>query len=757
MSNEKKILGEAQGHNGLIQYEIDVNDNKINDLKILKHSETGGIFGQVIEKLKDSVVEQQSFDVDAVSGATDMTQSILDSAKEAVNKEGVQLTPHLKPKKGKETQYYNTDVVVIGGGEAGLVAGARALKLGKKVILVEKNGYLGGATILNGSNVTGTGSKVSAAIFGDNGDSPARLAEDTSRESKNTNYPDMTNLMVQNIGPAIDFISAFADLHYQKAQTQTVEHSVERQIELPSASSYEFIDKVSKAFEANGGQILLDTKVIRMLKDANNQVSGVIAEHNGDLVVVAAKSVVLASGGYGANQAMRGEESKGIDYYGPMTATGDAYAFNEGLDLKTHDMGWYKIYPHGVETEPGIAKLTTYASKKSTDLGGIYVNSEGHRIVNESAPYTDFRDAILAQPDRIAYMLMDERTWKEVHELLVLHDFQEKELQKFFDEKGQSPVFVKGSLAEVAAEAGVNYGELQKTVDEYQKNAAEGVDPEFHRDAKFLHPFEGDVFYLVEQRGRFATTLGGYSVDTRTLQLVNKDDEDVPNYFAAGEVAGGANGHDSMPSMMNTWGISSGYFAGLQASQNADQRDQTPASELPTLALVVGTNASKTYNRMLARYMKDMFYLKAKIDVLEIKDVPMFNEDLVKDEPAAVTEIADKIEAADGVIIATPEYDHAVPAALKSVLEWLSCERHSLKDKKVMIVGASLGIQGTVRAQTNLRQVLDSPGVDAFVMPGHEFMMAKAPTQFDENESINNYGTMSFLDFCFSSFLSFLK
>lgn len=338
-----------------------------------------------------------------------------------------------------------------------------------------------------------------------------------------------------------------------------------------------------------------------------------------------------------------------------------------------------------------------------------------------------------------------------------MHDFQEKELQKFFDEKGQSPVFVKGSLAEVAAEAGVNYGELQKTVDEYQKNAAEGVDPEFHRDAKFLHPFEGDVFYLVEQRGRFATTLGGYSVDTRTLQLVNKDDEDVPNYFAAGEVAGGANGHDSMPSMMNTWGISSGYFAGLQASQNADQRDQTPASELPTLALVVGTNASKSYNRMLARYMKDMFYLKAKIDVLEIKDVPMFNEDLVKDEPAAVTEIADKIEAADGVIIATPEYDHAVPAALKSVLEWLSCERHSLKDKKVMIVGASLGIQGTVRAQTNLRQVLDSPGVDAFVMPGHEFMMAKAPTQFDENESINNYGTMSFLDFCFSSFLSFLK
>lgn len=86
-------------------------------------------------------------------------------------------------------------------------------------------------------------------------------------------------------------------------------------------------------------------------------------------VNIKARSVVLAAGGHGANQKMRGTESEGIDYYGPMTSTGNAYQFNGDLDLQTHDLGWYKLYPHGVEVEPGVAKLTTYASETSNWYG----------------------------------------------------------------------------------------------------------------------------------------------------------------------------------------------------------------------------------------------------------------------------------------------------------------------------------------------------------------------------------------------------
>lgn len=144
--------------------------------------------------------------------------------------------------------------------------------------------------------------------------------------------------MTANIGSAIDFISDFADLHYQKSQTQTPEHSIARQVELPSASSYEFIEKVSQAFTAKGGEIRLGARVEKIKRDEQGTIIGLIAETKTATLDINCRSIVLA--------------------------TGDAYSFTEELNLSTHDLGWYKIYPHGVEVEPGIAKLTTYASKK---------------------------------------------------------------------------------------------------------------------------------------------------------------------------------------------------------------------------------------------------------------------------------------------------------------------------------------------------------------------------------------------------------
>ena len=84
-----------------------------------------------------------------------------------------------------------------------------------------------------------------------------------------------------------------------------------------------------------------------------------------------------------------------------------------------------------------------------------------------------------------------------------------------------------------------------------------------------------------------------------------------------------------------------------------------------------------------------------------------------------------KITRADGVIIATPEHNHTISASLKSVLEWLSFEVHPFENKPVMIVGASYYDQGTSRAQVHLRKILDAPGVNAYTLPGNEFLLGK--------------------------------
>lgn len=136
---------------------------------------------------------------------------------------------------------------------------------------------------------------------------------------------------------------------------------------------------------------------------------------------------------------------------------------------------------------------------------------------------------------------------------------------------------------------------------------------------------------------------------------------------------------------------------------------------------IVGTNSERSTNRKLLRFMAEHFAPQAAIEVLEIKDLPAFDEPENKTAPAAVTAFSKKIAAADGVIIATPEYNHTIPAPLGSALEWIAYTSRVLVNKPVMIVGCSLGALGTSRAQAHLRQILDAPELKARVMPGTEF------------------------------------
>lgn len=575
---KQTIKAQADGRNGQIDFEIDLENNKISDVKVTKNSETPAIFNQAFGKLKKNIIDNQSFDVDAVSGASLMTQAMLDSGKKALAENNIALDGK-KPEVVHEERQLNVDVAVIGSGMAGLMAASRALSMGKKVVVLEKNGYLGGATILNGSNVVGTGSKVSAELFGETAkkDSPNRLVQDITRECRGTNYPMLSKLLANNIGRAVDFITEFANLTYQKAETQTVEHSVNRQIEMPSESSYELVTKVAEAFEKKGGQIILDARVEKLNKDKASKLVSLTAEGKHQTINVNFKSLVLAAGGWGARDYQAHKTD--IPYYGPMTSTGDYFDFAKNMNLVTRNLDWYKVYPHGLEVEPGIAKLTTYSTKEATDMGAIFVNTDGKRIVNESAPYTHFRDAIAEQKGKVAYIVMDQRTWDRFYELMLKYGFTKEEVQSFFDLAGEkSPVLVKGDLKTVAEKAGIDYQTLKETVDNYTEDVKADYDPEFGRDKKFMHEFEGDTYYVIEQKLRFCTTLGGYET-TDQMQLLDNDMNPVSNFYAAGEIVGGANGHDSMPSMMNSWSYASGFVAGTTAADNTNYNYSTVSNE----------------------------------------------------------------------------------------------------------------------------------------------------------------------------------
>ncbi len=175
------------------------------------------------------------------------------------------------------------------------------------------------------------------------------------------------------------------------------------------------------------------------------------------------------------------------------------------------------------------------------------------------------------------------------------------------------------------------------------------------------------------------------------------------------------------------------------------------------LAAIVGTNSSRSTNRKLLQFMARHFVDQADIEVLDINDIPAFNEPKDRKAPANLRSLSDKIVAADGVIISTPEYNHTIPAPLKSVLEWISYTSRSLINKPTMIVGASLGALGSSRAQAHLRQILDAPELKARIMPGNEFLLGHSGQAFDDAGDLVYKDKVRELEENFDEFLTFVE
>ena len=174
------------------------------------------------------------------------------------------------------------------------------------------------------------------------------------------------------------------------------------------------------------------------------------------------------------------------------------------------------------------------------------------------------------------------------------------------------------------------------------------------------------------------------------------------------------------------------------------------------LIAIVGTNSKRSTNRQLLQYMQKHFADKAEIELVEIKDLPVFNKPADKLIPAEASEFVAKIVAADGVIIGTPEYDHSIPAVLMSALAWISYGVFPLLNKPIMITGASYGTLGSSRAQLQLRQILNAPEIKANVLPD-EFLLSHSLQAFDQNGDLVDLDVIKKLDAIFDDFRIFVK
>jgi chromate reductase len=152
-----------------------------------------------------------------------------------------------------------------------------------------------------------------------------------------------------------------------------------------------------------------------------------------------------------------------------------------------------------------------------------------------------------------------------------------------------------------------------------------------------------------------------------------------------------------------------------------------------------GSLRRASYNRGLIRAAADLAPTGTSVEAFDLGDLPLYNQDVEDSgEPAAVAAFKRAIAQADGLLVATPEYNHGVPGVLKNALDWASRPRVTspLRDKAVAIMGASPGRGSTARAQAQLRDAFVFTG--ACVMPLPELLVGGAGALFDDDGNLTD-------------------
>jgi flavocytochrome c len=406
----------------------------------------------------------------------------------------------------------SADVLVIGGGGAGLVAGITAAENGASVILVEKMPAVGGNTLISATGITASDTKLHEAA--------ARpfTKEDhfkkTMETSKNLADEKLVKLLVDSSNDAYEWLLTLG-LKYKLDPKDAFwiipeeGHYGAELVKALQAEAAKFADKL---------EIRLETKATELVVENGKVVGAKVTGKDGKEQVITAKSVILATGGLNNAPEMIGEFNP--KYAGVNTemttpgATGDGIIMAQAIGAQLKDMEHFQMRP---------LSLNGYWFKEvivnEEGKGGILVNKDAKRFVDETLKPLDLASEILKLQDRMAYVIIDSDV------------FATKDGAKMIDKaKGVQA----NTIEELAAQLGLDPAALKATVDEYNaKNDAFG--------RKTMGKVTTAPFYGAITKPSSHYTMGGVAIN-ENAQVLDKDGKTIEGLYAAGEIVGGLYG-----------------------------------------------------------------------------------------------------------------------------------------------------------------------------------------------------------------------
>ncbi len=497
----------AKGIGGDVPVTVTFSKNAIESIKVGENKETAGIGSVAIEQLPGKIVATQSLGIDGLAGATMTSGAIFAAVADCAKQAGgdVNALRNAKPKQATmQKQSINADIAVVGAGAAGQAATIRASELGKKVVLIEKMPFAGGAAAVNGGTVVTQGSKIQKDA-GVTDDSPAIMTDDYVKNGHGLNDRRMLELYVNNVGPTIDWATGYAgmQLNTKAGFTNEAEHSklrVMRWIDGAQGATR----ALKAAVDKSGARVLLGTPAQELIVE-NGKVVGVKAvSSDGIEYEIRTPAVILTTGGYGNNKDMLTGNLKTALYYGVKSSNGEGHQMAMKIGAKTQMMDLGKIYPNGMEVAPGIAKSTIWSNKAAfEDNSGIMVNKAGKRVISELESNHNIKNEEVNQGGKL-FILMDQPTYEAFLTKLNITGITKDDMDKWIAQDGKkAPIVVKADTIEaVAQKAGVDGAQLAKTVERYNGFVKAGKDDDFNRPAKFMKTqvIQQGPYYIVEQQ-----------------------------------------------------------------------------------------------------------------------------------------------------------------------------------------------------------------------------------------------------------------
>ncbi|MCI5774489.1 MAG: flavocytochrome c [Erysipelotrichaceae bacterium] len=553
--------GTGQGHNSKINVEVTVSNGTLDTVSVVGEEETNGIGDIAINMIVDKMNESKSTNIDTISSATISSLGIKNAVKNALEQAGADENyfasePQISFEKANYEDKYEYDVVIVGAGGAGLSAAIEAANAGASVALLEKTFAVGGNTLVSGGglNAPGTQHQIAKGIE----DSVEKFAEDTYNSGDKEADLELVEVMAENALDATNWLIDEINVEFMPDRLQQFGgHSVPRALIPVGNHGDELVLKLEEAAKQAGVDIFRNVKAEEIIME-ENRASGINADYEGQKITFQAnKGVILATGGFASNVEMREQYNPDYGSQFKTTAraisTGDGIKMAEAVGAQLVDMEFIQVYP----TCNPLTGIISYVANARMD-GGILLNKEGTRFVDEMGRRDVISHAILDQTDGVGYLVWGQ----EIENIGHMTEVHAVEFQNWID---SDLLYVADTLEEAAEHFGLDVDKMQETINAYNESIKDGLDEDFNKKSSLVSIAEGP-FYIQKVVPSSHHTMGGIKINT-DAQVIGVDGKPIEGLFAAGEVVGDIHGTNRLGGNAITDCVVFGRIAGINASK----------------------------------------------------------------------------------------------------------------------------------------------------------------------------------------------